>query len=376
VKIQAAVLRQPGFASSFAESRPLSIEELDLDAPQSGEVLVKIRAAGICHSDLVAVSGERSLPVPMVIGHEVAGVVAAVGPGVKDLAVGDHVVSNFVSSCGSCPTCLKGSPAMCEPATRSNRAGVLRSGDTRLRLDGEPVFHHSGVAGFADHAVIACEGLIRTDPDLPFEYAALFGCAVVTGAGAVLNTGRLRPGQSVAVVGLGGVGFSAIMAARAGGAEQVIAIDVNPKKLAKAKEFGATLVFNATEADVADKVHAATNGGVDLTIEAAGAPAAIETAFATTRPGGTTVVAGMPGPAATFTLPHLALAAQERVVRGSYMGSADARSDVPKYIRLFQNGDLPVDRLLTHRVELGDINEAMDRLAQGHSIRQVIVFPE
>ncbi len=374
MKIEAAVLREAGKSRPYAESQPLCIEEVDLDPPSKGEVLVQIKAVGLCHSDLVTITGERARPLPMVIGHEAAGIIAEIGPDVEGLAPGDHVVPSYVASCGRCDMCREGRPALCQPATAANLAGTLLDGTTRLHESGHHIHHHSGVAAFAEYAVISQNALVKIDPDIPFQHAALFGCAVVTGVGAVVNTARVSTGQSVAVVGLGGVGLSSLLAARACGAGRIIAIDVQDDKLALARQLGAHDVFNATVADCVDEIRETTGGGVHIAVETAGSPRALETAYAITRRGGTTVTAGMPGPDATVSLSHLSLAGEERCLKGSYMGSCVPSRDIPRYMNLFQDGRLPVDRLMSRAIAFDELNEAFDRLADVSTVREVLVL--
>ena len=373
MKIKAAVLRRSGLPRPYAESKPLGIEEVELDPPQSGEVLIQIKAVGLCHSDLVAINGERGKPMPIVIGHETAGVVTELGPGVSEFAPGDHVIPSFVASCGHCEMCTIGRPALCEPATASNAAALLRDGTTRLHKDGERIHHHSGVAGFAECAVLPAEALVKIDKEIPFEHAALFGCAVVTGVGSVINTSGLKPGESIAVIGLGGVGLSALLAARAIGAGKIVAMDLNDEKLALARELGAHEVFNAIEPDAVENAIAATSGGVHVAIETAGSPIALKAAFEVTRRGGTTVTAGMPGPNATVSLAHLNIVAEERTLKGSYMGSCVPKRDIPRYMAMFSDGNLPVDRLMSRLINFRELNEAMDRLDCASTVREVLV---
>ncbi len=374
MKIKAAVLRQSGQPRPYADSLPLGIEDVELDPPLKGEVLVQIKAVGLCHSDLVAITGERGKPMPMVIGHEAAGIVAEVGPEVDGFEPGDHVVPSFVANCGRCDMCREGRPALCQPASVANQAGTLMDGTTRLHANGHRIHHHSGVAAFAEYAVISQSALVKIDTSVPFQHAALFGCAVMTGVGAVVNTADVDPGQSIAVVGLGGVGLSALLAARAAGAGRIIAIDVESAKLDLARELGAHETYNATDSDVIERIRAATNGGVHVAVETAGAPRALETAYNITRRGGTTVTAGLPGPEATITLPHISLAGEERCLRGSYMGSCVPSRDIPRYIGLFQDGRLPVDRLMSRSIDFGELNEAFDRLADVSTVREVLVL--
>jgi len=374
MKIRAAVLRDSGKTYPFAKSRPLQIEDVELDPPGPNEALIQIKAVGLCHSDLVAINGERSKPMPIVIGHEAAGIIVELGANVIDFEIGDHVVPSYVSSCGRCAMCREGRPALCIPATKANAAGTMLDGTTRLHKDGIRIFHHSGVAGFAEYAVIAQNALVKIDKELPFEQAALFGCGVCTGVGSVVNTAKINPGQSVAVVGLGGVGFSAMLAAIASGAGRVIAVDVNHAKLDLALKLGADKVFNARDADCVEQVRAATKGGVHVAIETAGSPQALDTAYKITARGGTTVAAGMPGPDAMLTLSHLSLSGEERTLKGSYMGSCVPSRDIPRYIGLFQDGKLPIDQLTSHQITFEELNEAFDRMSDGLAVRQIMVL--
>src|SRR5208282_4927664 len=294
MRVKAAVLRQIGLPPPYAASKPLEIAELDLSSPGRGEVLVGIKAAGLCHSDLSVIDGSRPRPTPMALGHEAAGIVEAVGEGVTDLEAGDHVVLVFVPSCGRCGPCAAGRPALCEPGAKANGAGTLLGGERRLTFRGEPVYHHLGVSAFATHAVVARESCVKIDPDLPLELAALFGCAVLTGVGAVVNTAKVQAGQSVAVIGLGGVGLAAVLGALASGATQVVAVDLSESKLALAKEIGATATVNARDSDAIEQVRSATSGGADFALEFAGSAKALESAYKMTRRGGTTVTAGLP----------------------------------------------------------------------------------
>jgi len=375
MKITAAVLREIGRPAPYAQSMPLSLEQVELDAAGPGEVLVRIRAAGLCHSDLSVIDGNRPRPMPMVLGHEAAGVVEQVGVGVTGLARGDHVVAAFVPSCGHCGPCDAGRPALCEPGFAANSAGTLLAGGRRLHDANGEVNHHLGVSGFADHAVLAANSLVRVPGDLPFAEAALFGCAVITGVGAVVNTAAMPRGASVAVVGLGGVGLASLLAARMLDAEHIVAIDMNDAKLATARELGATAAVNAADPDAADKVRDLTRGGVAFAFEMAGAARAFELAYRITRRGGTTVSAGLSHPDQRFSLQHLGLVAEERTIKGSYLGSCVPSRDIPRYIDWYRAGRLPVNRLLSERIRLEDINGAFDRLAAGASIRQVIEIP-
>jgi alcohol dehydrogenase len=373
MKVRAAILEEMGRQPPYATSKPLTVGEIDLDGPGPGEVLVKIGAAGLCHSDLSVIDGNRPRPTPMVLGHEAAGTVVELGEGVTDLMPGDHVALVFVPSCGHCLPCSSGRPALCEPAAVAGGAGTLLSGERRIHRQGAEINHLLGVAAFAEYATCSRRSLVKIDPDVPLEKAALFGCAILTGVGAVVNTARIEPGSTVAVVGLGGVGLASVLGAVAAGAERIVAVDLFDEKLAMAASLGATDIFKVGEG-VAQAIKDATGGGLHYVFEMAGAVPALDLAYRITRRGGTTVTAGLPNPNATMALPALNLIAEERTLKGSYMGSAVPMRDIPRYINLFKRGKLPVDRLLSGTLTLDQINEGFDRLAEGKVIRQLITF--
>jgi len=374
MKIRAAVLNTMGASTPYAESKPLEIATLELRSPGAGEILVKMGAAGLCHSDLSVINGDRPRPTPMALGHEAAGIVEEVGAGVDDLKRGDHVVLVFIPSCGHCGPCAEGRPALCEKGAASNTQGTLLSGERRLFRDGKPIHHHMGCSAFAEYSVVSRRSAIKVDPELALEEAALFGCAVLTGVGAVVNTAQVKAGTSVAVVGLGGVGLASILGAVAAGARQVVAVDLADDKLALAKSLGATHAFNSGAADVVDQVREATKGGVDYAIEMAGSVKAFETAYRITRRGGTTVTAGLPPPTATWPMPATHLVAEERTIKGSYIGTCVPQRDLPRYIELYRRGKLPVNKLMTGRLDLDDINRGFDLLREGKAVRQVVTF--
>jgi alcohol dehydrogenase len=374
MKIQAAVLRHMGTTHPYATSQPLHIETLDLAPPGPGEVLVKIAAAGLCHSDLSVINGDRPRPMPMALGHEAAGIVAALGPDITDLAIGDHVVMVFMPSCGVCLNCASGRPALCEPGAAANGQGTLLTGTRRLTCDGAEVNHHLGCSAFADHAVVSRRSLIKIESSLPLTEAALFGCAVLTGVGAVVNTAGVKAGQSVVVVGLGGVGLAAVLGALASGAVPVIAVDLSDEKLALARELGATATVNAKSPDAISQVRALTNGGADFAFEMAGSVRALESAWKMTRRGGTTITAGLPPPDSALAVNIVSLVAEERTLKGSYIGTCVPTRDIPRYIALYQAGRLPVNRLMSGLLKLTDINEGFDKLHAGQAVRQVITF--
>jgi alcohol dehydrogenase len=263
---------------------------------------------------------------------------------------------------------------LCEPGFRANSAGTLLSGDRRLHRGSADINHHLGVSAFAEYAVVARESLVKVDPTLPFDEAAVFGCAVMTGVGAVTNTVQPSPGSFIAVVGLGGVGLAALLGARLVDAAVVIACDLSESKLSLARQFGATHTVNAADADAADRIREITRGGVHFAFEMAGSVKAMELSYRITRRGGTTVTAGLSNPQHLFSIPHVSIVAEERTIKGSYLGSCDPARDIPRYIQMYRQGHLPVDKLLSERLALDDINAGFDRLADGQSVRQVVVL--
>jgi len=359
----------------YAQSRPLVVEELELEPPGPGEALIEIVAAGLCHSDLSVIDGSRPRPMPMVLGHEASGIVAEVGAGVQDLKPGDHVVFSFVPMCGRCAQCAVGRPALCERGAQANGRGTLLGGARRFHArDGAALNHHLGVSAFSRYTVSARESLIAIPAEVPLEKAALFGCAVMTGVGAVVNTARVEAGARVAVFGLGGVGLAAVLGARLVGALQVVAVDVLPNKLALAKTLGATHAVHAGEGDPVHAVREISRGGADYAFEAVGSAGVLGQAYAATRRGGKTVTIGLPHPDQRLDLQAVSLVAEERTLLGSYMGSAVPARDIPRFLELYLAGKLPVDALVSERIELGSVNAAFDALKAGAVVRQLLRF--
>lgn len=367
--ITGAVLERIGAERPFATSRPIMIGELELADPGPDELLVRVEAAGVCHSDLSVVDGNRPRPVPMLLGHEAAGIVEEVGAAASadGFAVGDRVVMAFLPRCGECEGCRTGGVMPCTPGSTANAAGTLFGGGIRLSRDGEAVHHHLGVSGFATHAVVDRRSAVVVGSDVPPEVAAVLGCAVLTGGGAIVNAGAAKPGDDIIVVGLGGVGMAALLVAVSLGYGRVIGVDAMPEKLDRARELGATMAYTPDEAVVA-------GARAPLVVEAAGHPRAFETAFALTAPGGRTVTVGLPASDARSSISPLTITAEARTIIGSYLGSAIPSRDIPRYADLWRRGRLPVEALISAEVGLDDINEAMDTLADGRAIRQVIRF--
>ncbi|MBN9129190.1 MAG: alcohol dehydrogenase catalytic domain-containing protein [Paenarthrobacter ureafaciens] len=367
MKIIGAVLEGTGLPRPFAESRPITISELDLGEPGPTEILVQLEAAGICHSDLSVVDGNRVRPTPMLLGHEAAGRVVGMGTGVTDLQTGQRVVMSFLPRCEDCDNCAEDGRLPCTTGSKTNGEGVLLHGSAHLSREGERVFHHLGVSGFATHAVVDRASVVPVDDDVPADIAAVLGCAVLTGGGAVLNAARPKPEDSIMIVGLGGVGMAALITAVSQNVSRIVAVDTLEEKLEHARRLGANETY--TPQQVLEQGIKAK-----YVIECAGNPKAFETAFAATAVGGTTITAGLPSPDARAQIPPMTITAEARTIVGSYLGSAVPSRDIPQYAQLWREGRLPVEELITTRIRLADINLAMDQLAEGKAVRQVIIF--
>jgi len=374
MKSKAAVLHQMNLERPYGKTNPLKIEEVEIGSPGSREVVVKIKAAGLCHSDLSVIDGNRPRPLPMTLGHEAAGEIVEIGPDVTHLKVGDHVVFAFLPSCGHCGFCQTGKTALCEPGAKANGEGTLLSGEKKIFKDGQKYFHHLGVSGFAEYSVASIDSLVKIDKEVSSDIAALFGCAILTGVGAVINTSSMRLGDTILVVGLGGVGLSAILGAKAAGASKIIAADINPNKRKVALDFGADYVIDSSQPNALQELQDLTGGGVDISVEFAGAMPALEFAFNATKRGGVTVTGALPHPDARLNLNPLALVGGEKTLKGCYLGSCVPTRDIPNYIELYKKGNLPVEKLITHKLKLEEINEGFERLAKGDAIRQIVQF--
>ena len=374
MKVKAALIFDQGLPKPYRKSRPVKVEQVDISGPAKTEIMVQVVAAGVCHSDLSAVNGTRVRPVPMVLGHEGAGVVVEVGSLVTDVSVGDHVAFIFMPNCGDCLQCRSGKPSNCEQGNAANAAGRLLSGAKRIALNGREINHYAGVSCFAEYVTADHRSVVKIPKEIPFDVAAVFSCAVITGVGAVVNTAKVPMGASVGIVGLGGVGLSAMLGAKASGARQIIGIDPVKYKRDGAKQLGADLVFDSEDPDIVEKIKDVTNGGLDYVFEAVGEVEAIELAYAVTGRGGTTTSSGLSHPSKAFSINHVQLVAEERTIKGSFLGSCVPKRDIPNYIKMFQDGKLPVDQLIKSHIELENVNEAFDKLDQGETVRQVISF--
>jgi alcohol dehydrogenase len=366
VKVRAVVLEATG--------GPLTPSELDLAPPGHEEVLVRLRASGVCHSDWNAVDGTAETPCPAVLGHEGAGVVEAVGPGVTRVSVGQHVALSWTPWCGECEECRRDLPQLCSTVWPAMGTGGLMDGTPRLSRNGEPVFHYSFLSTFAEACVVPERSCVPVAEDVPFDVAALVGCAVTTGVGAVWRTAGVRPGDRVAVIGCGGVGLSALMGAVAAGADPVIAVDTEVGKLDVAPGFGATgiVLWQGSAAATADAIRDATSGGVDYAIEATGRPEAMEAAFLSTRARGAAVLIGIPHAEAMLSLPAATIPRMERRVLGSIYGSSKPERDFPHTLALYRSGRLPLDRLVSHRLPLQEAERGFELMQTGEALRVVL----
>lgn len=373
MRMTAAIMYEQGLPAPYAESRPLKIEDVELEGPGEGEVLVEVRAAGLCHSDLSQVAGLRKRKLPVVVGHEGAGIVREVGRGVTAFEPGDHVVMTVGSGCGYCPSCVESRPVLCDVVSASRAQGLLMNGYRRLTCRGQAIYHHSGVSSFAQYAVAVPGTLVKADPSMPLDVAAMFGCAVVTGAGAVFNAAKVRPGQNVAVFGLGGVGLNSVMAARISGASEIIGIDINERRFPLAMELGCTRTISALDPKLVETVKDLTRGGVDFAFEISGSQAAMTSAYAITRKGGEIICVGLGASGDLYQYPHTALVSEEKVFRGSLMGSCVPQRDLPLYMKHYQEGRLPVDRLMTGTFTFDELNLNLDLLESGAVLRQVLL---
>jgi Zn-dependent alcohol dehydrogenase len=365
MNINAAILWEQG--------APLSVEAAELGGPRAGEVLVELKAAGVCHSDLHPARGEWPVRTPLVLGHEGAGIVREVGEGVKNVRAGDPVVFCWAPPCGVCAPCKEGHPVLCDRLERTTYRNRLPAGDTLLSARGQKVSHYNGTACFADFAVVAEEGIIHVAEDVPFEALATLGCAVVTGVGAVLNAARPEPGSKVAVIGVGGVGLNVVQGARLAGCERIIALDTRAEPLRLAREFGATDVVEATGEKVTEQVKELTDGrGADYVFDTVGAPVTLAQALGLARKGGTVVLTGLARLDALASFPLFPFVMQEKQLVGSLYGSGQPSRDVPRLVELYREGKLKLSELATRTYALADINDALDALAEGEGARGII----
>jgi S-(hydroxymethyl)glutathione dehydrogenase / alcohol dehydrogenase len=348
--------------------QPLTIEDIEIDAPRDREVLVRTVASGVCHSDLHFIEGLYPIKTPALLGHEAAGVVEAVGPNVTEFKAGDHVIACLSVFCGHCDRCLSGQTHLCQ-----KRPARGATEPPRLSTGGQPVTQFASIGSYAERMLLHENGIVKMDDDMPFAQAALIGCGVTTGVGAALKTAKVEPGSTVAVFGAGGVGLAAIQGARIAGARMIIAVDMVEHKLATARELGATHSVDASLQDPVDKIRQLTGGGVDYSFEAIGLKKVAEQCFEAIRPGGTATIIGMIPVGEKVEIPGSALLSEKKL-QGSSMGSNSFKVDMPKYIELYRQGRLRLDEMITKRTPLEDINNRFAAMKNGEVARSVIMF--
>jgi Zn-dependent alcohol dehydrogenase len=352
----------------------LEVKEIGVDDPREGEVQVRVSAAGLCHSDLSMIEGKIPQQLPVVPGHEAAGIVEQVGPGVTALSPGDSVLLVYRASCGKCRYCAKGRRGLCDYGKRIRATGKLLDGTSRFH-DGDVDLHHfSGVSAFSELVVVPESGAVKVDPDLPRDVLSVVGCAVLTGFGAVTNAASVQAGESAIVIGCGGIGLNVLQACRVVGANPIIAVDRSPETLELSRSFGATDVIQAGEGDVVAAVQEITGDGADYAFEAVGAPGLVEEALAAVRPGGTVIAIGAPTPQTTVTISPLQLLSEEKTLRGSLYGSSNFQLDIPKIVGLWQAGKLDITDLVQHEYGLDEINEGFAALAKGQVGRTILAI--
>jgi Zn-dependent alcohol dehydrogenase len=363
--VRAAVLREIG--------RPVAIEDVDLAQPHAGEVRVRVKAAGVCHSDYHFVTGDLPKQLPFVLGHEGAGVILECGSGVTSVVPGDHVVLLWRTSCGRCASCQSGRPVLCTAASAPRMRGLLDDGTSRLSRNGEVLFHNVAVSCLAEELVTGERSVLKIPEDIPFEIAAVIGCAVMTGVGAAVNTARVVPGSTALVIGAGGIGQCVVMGARLAGAARIIVADLVRAKLEMTTALGATDLVDTSTADLVESVRALTGGGVDYAFEAIGRGELVSNAVRSLRPGGTAVAIGYGSAAQRIDIPMNDLVRNEWVVRGSAYGSTRPAADIPMLIDLYRRGHLPLDRLISRRYKLDELNEAFRAMLAGEVARSVVI---
>lgn len=353
----------------------LDIQEVDVEKPHAGEVLVKLAAAGICHSDYHVMTGHLSGPSPAILGHEGAGIVADVGPGVTAVKPGDHIIIMWRLSCGICEYCSDGRPALCPAGSQIRSTGKLLDGTTRFKYKGQEIKHFAGASTFSEYTVIPEGSALKIPQDFSLEIAALLGCGVITGVGAAINCAKVKPGSTSVVFGAGGIGLNIIQGAAIAGAAKIIAVDLNAKKLDYAKTFGATHFVDASKKNAVEAVKALTNGGgVDYAFEAVGSPETIRQAFDCLAKRGMCVAVGVAPMAKEVAVPIMALVFEEKTLTGSLYGSAKIRQDTYMLMEMYKAGKLKLDELLTRKYPFAQINEAYDNLIKGEVARSIVTF--
>ena len=370
--MKSAILYKPSTEFPYSCSKPLKIMDIVLGEIDDDEVLVEIAFAGLCQSNLSVINGKVPRPFPIALGHEASGIVVKIGKNVQNIQKGDHVACTFLASCMECEFCQKGKPSLCTFSKKMNAAGTLLSGKKKIKVENQPVSHHAGISAFSTHAIMSSRSVVKVAKSVPLDIVAISGCALITGAGAVMNTAKLPPGSHIGIVGLGGVGLSMLLGSGVIGASLIIAMDINDEKLTFAKELGAHQIFNISKDDSVKQLMYDFEGKLDFIFDASGVSVAFETAYKLLKPGATYITSSLPDLDSKLSIPYINLTTEEKIIKGSYIGSSVPNLDIPKYLELYEVGLLPIDQLISHRISLNEVNEGFDLLRSGKAKRIVI----
>ncbi|QFK71392.1 alcohol dehydrogenase catalytic domain-containing protein [Pradoshia sp. D12] len=370
--MKSAILYNPSIEFPYSKSKPLKVRDIKLDDIDDDEVLVEIAYAGICHSDLSVINGKVPRPYPIALGHEASGIIMKTGKDVHNFQKGDHVVCIFLASCMQCEYCQKGRPSLCTFGKKANIKGTLLSGKKKIIVDDQHVSHHAGISAFSTHAIMSSRSIVKVPKKISLDVVAISGCALITGAGAVINTAKIPPGSHIGIVGLGGVGLSMLLGSKVMGPSLIIAMDINDEKLAFAQELGANLSFNTSKHSSVRQLMHDFEGKLDFVFDASGVSEAFDIAYKLLKPGATYITSSLPDFESKLFIPYINLTTEEKIIKGSYIGSSLPYLDIPKYLELYEKGLMPIDKLISHRISLNEINKGFDLLRSGRAKRIVI----
>lgn len=365
---KAAVLETRTKELPFEKSRPLKVLDVSVRQPETNEVMIKILASGLCQSDISIIKGDINRPLPMVLGHEAAGIVQEVGKGVTEFKQGDKVITTFVPACGKCLACVEGRPALCENGVEANEKGELLTGSKCFSRNNQIVHSHVGVSAFSQYSTVSKKTLVKVNTDVPFEYLALFGCSVITGVGAVVNTAKIKLGQSICIIGVGGVGLSAIFGAKAAGSSDIYAIDVNRKKLNMVKKLDKDIQTYTPQEALKESIQ------TDIAIDTSGSSEALASSFYLIKRGGKLITTSLPSEERKIDIPIKSLTFDSKEIRGSYLGDCIPERDIPRFLKLYEKGLLRIDKLHSKTININDINRGFDDLLTGENIRIIVKF--
>lgn len=370
--MKSAILYKPSTEIPYSHSKPLKVMEIELDEIDDDEVLVEIAFAGLCHSDLSVINGKIPRPYPIALGHEASGKIVEIGNNVRNFRIGDHVACTFLASCMKCEFCRKGRPSLCSFGKKANVTGTLLSGKKKIKVDGHQVSHHAGISAFSTHAIMSSRSVVKVPKTVSLDIVAVSGCALITGVGAVINTAEIPPGSHIGIVGLGGVGLSMLLGSKLMKAGLIVAMDIKDEKLAFAQELGAHQTYNTAKDDSVKKLMYDFEGKLDFVFDASGVSIAFDTAYNLLKPGATYVTSSLPDRESKLSIPYLNLTTEEKIIKGSYIGSSVPYIDIPNYLEFYKKGLLPIDKLISHRISLNEVNEGFDLLKTGRAKRIIV----